>query len=113
MKTLQNVKDELLVARKLSEQELSKKEKSKLEKELKHLYACQLYLESDPTQTFLEKQQKDLKHKIKIVTSGFSTWCSNNPKERDSCKNPKSKYNTMMGLKNFKEQLRTIEYLLA
>lgn len=113
MKTLDYVKSQLQDAIKLGESELSKREAKQCEKEIKHLYSCQLYLETNPTEEFITKQQKDVINKIKAINGGYQKWCSANTKERDSTSNPKAKYNTMMGLKNLKAQLSTLNYLLS
>lgn len=111
MKTLEYVQQELQDAIKLGETELSKKEAKLCEKRVKHLYSCQLYLETNPTEEFVQKQFEDVKRKIKIINSGFQQWLQNNRKEADA--NPKSKYHTLMGLKNYKAQLNTLDYLLS
>ncbi len=84
-----------------------------MEKQIKHLYACQLYLESSPTEEFITKQHDDVKRKIKVINGGYDSWCRANPKERDSVANPLSKYRSLMGLKNYKAQLVTLSYLLS
>lgn len=112
MKTLEYVQQELQDAIKLGETKLSKKEAKVCEKRIKHLYSCQLYLETNPTEEFVQKQFEDVKRKIKIINSGFWQWLQNNQKEADGGANPKSKYNSMMGLKNYKAQLNTLDYLL-
>lgn len=113
MKTLEYVQQELQDAIKLGETGLSKKEAKVCEKRIKHLYSCRLYLETNPTQEFVQKQFEDVKRKIKIINSGFHKWLQNNQKEADGVANPKSKYNTLMGLKNLKAQLNTLDYLLG
>lgn len=112
MKTLESIKAELGVARKLAEKQLSKSEEKRLDKELKMLYQCQLYLETEPTKTFLEKQKTEVTRKIKIVNEGFDVWMRNNQKECDGVKNPKSKYYSLMGMKTLKLQLNTLNFLL-
>jgi len=113
MKTLESIKNELAMLRKEAEGQLSKRESKALEKRIKGLYACQLYLETMPTQEFIEKQKTDVSKKIKSISAGFDKWLSSNPSESDNIKNPKSKYNTLMGLKNMKAQLVTINFLLG
>jgi len=114
MKTLESIKSEIAIDRKQAEKEdLTKREAKQIEKRIKKLYACQLYLETDPTETFIQKQKADVSKKIKIINDGFSDWLKNNAKESDGCKNPKSKYQTYMGLKNLKAQYLTLSYLLT
>jgi len=56
MKTLEYVKQQLQDAIALGETELSKREAKQCEKQIKHLYSCQLYLETNPTEEFVIKQ---------------------------------------------------------
>ena len=114
MKTLEKVQSEISALQKEADTpNLPKKDYKKIEKKVKLLYQCQLYLETNPTAEFLEKQKEDLKKKLKAIDAGFLQWSSNNPQEANSVKNPKSKYNSIMGTKNFKAQLLTLQYLIV
>lgn len=110
MKTLEEVKKQITDLREEAKG-LGKKEAKKICKRLGLLYSVQLYLETSPTQQFIEKQKDNLEYKVKVINDGFSTWRNNNPKD-SNVNNPKSKYNSYMGLRQVREQLATINYIL-
>lgn len=114
MKTLESVKSEIESLQKEAATEgMLPRFIKKIEKKVKLLYQCQLYLETNPTKEFIEKQKADTSKKIKVINDGYKDWLNNNAKEADGCKNPKSKYQTYMGLKNIKAQYLTLSYLLS
>lgn len=113
MKNIEQVKKEIAELQKEGEELRGTKMYKRIEKKVGALYKCQLYLESNPTQEFIEKQKADLKKRLKIIAAGLSVWLRENPQEGNSTKNPKSKYNTLMGVKTIKQQLATLEYLLS
>lgn len=88
-----------------------KKARRRYEKEMQFLRSCQFYLETEPTEKFLGKQLTECKRRIEVINEGFLTWLQTNPKDAE-CKNPKSKYRSLMGYRTIQNQIRTLEFLI-
>lgn len=112
MKTIDEIDSELDKLRDEAKNEDSKRLKEKIAKKCTLLYLCKLYLETTPTLTFIEKQKAEVKRKLDFIDEGFDQWAGSNPKEAN-VNNPKSKYNSLMGVKVLKAQLKTLNYLLS
>ena len=112
MKTIDDINTELDRLRDDTKNLHSKREREKIAKKCSVLYLCKLYLETNPTLKFIEKQKAEVKRKLDFIDEGFNQWAGSNPKEAN-VNNPKSKYNSLMGVKVLKAQLKTLNYLLS
>lgn len=111
MKTIDEINIDIKeVAEELSQQFKGSK-KTALKKKIVMLRQCRSYIESAPRPEFILEMKKDCKAKISSAEDHFFEWVkdSNNTV---NCKNPKSKYNTLMQVSSLKAQLQTLNYLL-
>lgn len=113
MKTIQEIQKEIVDIEKFcATDRATKRQMASGAKRIENLRSCIMYLETNPSQEFMLKQLAQLKDKVSIINSGFSSWKSNNPKDAE-VNNPKSKYETMMGLKTIKSQIKNLNYMIG
>lgn len=113
MRTIEAIRKEIQEEEKFAATpNATKRQMEKSAKRIENLRACILYLETNPTEQFMNKQLTQLKKNVDVINSGFGAWRRNNPKDAE-VSNPKSKYETMMGMKTIKAQIKNLNYLLA
>ncbi len=81
---------------------------NRLKKRLQFLATCKNYIESKPTEEFVKKEVTRLENKINLLTAGFIK-----PENIDNktLAKIKSEYDSEMGIKKLRNQLRTLRYL--
>jgi len=70
------------------------------------------YLQSEPRMEFIEKQKADLENKLKLIDDGFKKFIDFRPKDNKDTKQVISEYESQMGVKHIKSQLKTLNYIL-
>lgn len=70
-----------------------------------------IYLETNPSETYLEAELIRLKEEAKKIEDNYSSWLSENPKAI-TLENPKQTYFSDTGLTNIRTQIKTLNYLL-
>lgn len=69
------------------------------------------YLQAGAQEKFLQKDLEVLENRLDIIDKGFGKWLKWN-KENDQLKNPQAKYNSEMGTRKVKRQIKALKYLL-
>lgn len=117
MKTLLSVTGEISVLRQYVADNTPKKGaaspqvKKKL-KELEFLKAVQFYLQSNPSQQFIEAEVKRISERIESVNSRFDYWCKCIAPKNVDPKEYRAMFNKEMGVTAFRKQLTTLEFIL-
>ena len=98
---------------------LSNEQKKKIEraenkdgKLMMFLQQVKYYLESRPSEEFLNSQLLALENKLDLINKNFKPWFDADPKNRRHEK-PLAVYEKEMDVKKIKDQLKTITYILA
>lgn len=108
MKTISQIKQEVLSVEREYREVLMPK---KIRKHLLVLNQCVLYLETSPNKEFVNHQLETVSKKIDAAKARFTEWLQNTP-EAKKVKNPRALYDSEMGLKELRLQLKTLKYLL-
>ena len=86
-----------------------KKVKNRIKKQLSFLRKVRNYLESKPTEEFLNKQLLELESKLALINKGYLLWSNwQDNKEKATW----SKYNKETGASKIKIQIKTISFIL-
>lgn len=85
-----------------------KSELSRARKLVVLLRSVSLYLESNPSEDFINSMLVDLEKKLKNINDNYPKWI---PPDR-SVKNIRAAYDTEMGTKKVKAQIKTLKYIL-
>jgi hypothetical protein len=87
---------------------------NRMKKRHSFLCVCKMYLESKPTDDFLEKEKERLSTRINLINAGYEPdqrlIDAGLKKEEQS---EHKDYNKIMGLPKIKEQLKSIQFLLS
>lgn len=106
--------DTLKASMKLNKEKTGKYRSSDATK-LQFYLVMMAYLETNPTEQYLIDQRKSLNEKIKTIQSQYTVWVESpdSPKGTDyTTSKLKSIYSTLTGIKKYKIQLKTINFLL-
>ena len=94
--------------------DLTKPQRTRIRKRYQFLNLCKTYIQGEPTKEYLQKEKDRLNNKVNLINAGYI------PDQRliDAClKKEEQKehkdYNKIMGLAKFKDQLRSIQFLLS
>jgi len=115
MKSAIEIKNEMTsLQSELCTKGLNKTEISKIKKRFEFLKICKAYVETEPTHDFLHREKERLQNKIKLINAGYKPdkrlidMGFKKEEQRDHLD-----YNKIMGLPKFKEQLRSINFMLS
>lgn len=78
----------------------------------KFLNACIFYLETNPNIDFINKENARLEKKLALIDDGYEMWY-NSDSSHEKLPNPKTAYEIEMKVKDFREQLRTLRFILS
>lgn len=94
---------------------LSKRETSKLEKEMTNLIYCIQYLETSPRQEFVESELIRVEKEIARIATDeyYKQWINGNKDRHASLKDPRKAYENEMELPKLKQQLKTLKFILS
>jgi hypothetical protein len=115
MKTITSIKKEMdSLQVELSTKDLKKTQISKIKKRHAFLKLCVAYINSNPTNEFLHSEKERLNNKINLIHAGYvpDQRLINAGFVKEEKKEHKD-YNKIMSLDKFKEQLRSINYLIG
>lgn len=114
MKKVSKLTEEMdLIQVEISTGDLKKNEISKLKKRYSFLKLCVSYIQSNPTSEFLQNEKKRLSNKIKLINDGYIP--NKRFLEQGLYKEEKKEhkdYNKIMGIDKWKEQLKSIVFLI-
>lgn len=118
MRTIQELKNRRLEIENISRAELlgkSKREVSKLEKEMTNLIYCIQYLETNPRQEFIESEAARIEKDITRIGTEeyYKQWINGNKDRHQSLKDPRKAYENDMNLPILKQQLKTLKFILS
>jgi len=74
------------------------------------LRQCVRYLETEPSQEFLDSEKERLKREVQVLENRYDNWLESVPK-RKSSPNPYGAYCTEVNMNYHKNQLKTLKYL--
>jgi hypothetical protein len=111
MKKLENVQQRLDVIYKVNVETLSKKEEAALRREVTKLELTKKYLETDPSEEFIQNEIYDNEREIAILENGYGKWLESTPQVKN-LKNPKSKFNNELGITNKNKQITLLKFIL-
>lgn len=80
-----------------------------MSKQIEQLRQYRYYLETHPTERLLTHQRDTLKRQIGVLEGRYSQWASIHGTKH---KNPKTAYQTEVGMKQLRAQVRALNYLL-
>ena len=113
MKTLQNVRNEIIdLAKKLEEAKLLNKSKtaSRLQNQINQLRILHLYLETNPREESIIKMRNEVARTLQILESRQKMWMAGRSGE---VKALKAQYNSIMGISELKYKLKALNYLCS
>lgn len=111
MKTLNSIlkERELLFEQALNNDFENKREVAKAQKRVLFLNLCVNYLKSEPDKAFIEKEIKRIEARIKVINDLYYDWLPIESYENDKARF--AAYLRLHGIKELKEQLKTLIYL--
>lgn len=115
MKTATQIKAEMdSLQVELSTRDLKKQQIAKIKKRYAFLKVCMAYINSEPTHEFLHKEKERLNNKINLINAGYipdQRLIDSGFKKQE--KKEHQDYNKIMSLDKFKEQLKSINFLIG
>lgn len=81
------------------------------EKKINFLTEVSEYIESSPRAEYIEKSYQKLCIRREAIRCGYGVWLDHHPEFKEM-KSPKTKYDTLMGLKVVVRQIAALEYIL-
>lgn len=97
-----------------SSRRLEEKEQRKASRRVEFLRLCERYLETQPSEQYLEETRDRLAETVKKIDAGFTQWVKNTPEVKEV---PMSKrmsyYNRQMNRSKFVSQIKALNYVLS
>lgn len=111
MKTLSNVNLEIksIIDSHQDKTKFTKKELKKAKADIKFLSEIRNYLETNPSESTILKQQSELKSRLKVISDRYPQWISNNTPKTSK---PISEWNRMNNVPMLRRQLSNIKFIL-
>lgn len=116
MKSIKQIQDEMnsIQVEISTGKDLSDTMINRLKKRYSFMVMCKMYLESNPTVEFLDKEKDRLSNRVNLINAGYEPNQrlieANLRKEEQAEHND---YNKIMGLKLVKDQLQSIKFILS
>lgn len=87
---------------------------SKTKKRIEFLRLCKSYLESNPSEEFLKKDEERILNRMKLIHEGFDAWLKNGEEKPKVKKREdlKTIYEKKMDMPSLREKLATLKYIL-
>lgn len=116
MRNITEIKQEIESLQKRHEHVSGQTKQSKKDgKRITFLTKVAMVLEKNCTEEFLKEQKKLLDKKIAVINRDYQHWVKHDLQynvEVNAGKNPRTKYNSLMGMKELKDQHNFISYIL-
>ena len=93
--------------------DVNERELRRVGKKLRLLTECQYYLETKPREGFIREMLGNQEGKLALIEANYSSWASNADGETQASKNMRAVYDTEMGTKQVKFQIKVLKYLLG
>jgi len=107
MKTAKEIETEISIVRKeIKDGKSIRRNKARIV----FLRQCKLYIETDPSLSYLNSEVETIKFKIKVLDERYPAWCAQ--KNLSQWKNPLSHYRSEAGIPLLKSQLKTLKFIL-
>lgn len=117
MKTIEQLKKEIFdVTYKLQNESMKKSAETKLRNRIAFLKVCVRYVESNPDQSFCEKELKKIEDIISSKMKEFEDSISDEKKEKMSKKvlsGLRKEHEAMYGLSKLRVQMRSLRFILS
>jgi len=116
MKSISQIDNEIngLQVQLSTSKDLKKSDVTKIKKRHSFLKICKMYIESNTTHEFLNKEKDRLQNKVNLINAGYvpDKRLINSGLKKEEQKEHQD-YNKIMDLPKFKEQLRSVIFLLS
>lgn len=112
MKKLKTITSELKELIKEASEEDDQKVVKKLKKRISFLRMCAMYIESKPTNEFVEGEILRINNRIELISDGFEYWASLPREESLSGSKLLTFYYKEMGVPKLRRQLQALRFLL-
>lgn len=86
------------------------KEYGQLEDKYAYLQTCIFYLQSNPSEDFLNKEKQRIENILSLIEDGFKKW---EEQETDKDKATRGRYNRLMSRTAYVRQLEFINFILS
>jgi hypothetical protein len=90
---------------------INEKKRKQPSPRLEELKILKYYLDTNPSQGFIEREVKRLETRLETLDQRFATWSSESPKAK-GLKNPRAAFDADFKVGKIKSQVRALKYLL-
>lgn len=110
MKTLSEVNEQISSI--LSENYSDETAKKRARKELEFLRVCKKYLETQPSEEFIQRELDSVYDRVQYLDDAYDDYVKNNPAYINE-ENPSARYRKEMDYQSLLIQIKTLKFLLS
>ena len=97
---------------KLKEKGIDSKKKARITEKIQLLKKYSLYLDTEPSEEYLQKEKDRITKIIKAKESQYDDWCEGVQAQKLEVKERKSAFKKLHNLSKLKQNVKTIRFLL-